>query len=240
MVVGQRALRGLDSHPLAERLQRVFQKIALRLPDEVQIDPSDLATGVSFSPPAGPPPDPEIFQQLTEAARNSRTVEMDYYKLSSDEMVSRTVEPYMLRSFGGEWYLAGYSHETGYVSLFHTSRIRDLEKTGDTFDREAADFDPEEYFGPNLGPGHGDEPCEVKVRFTGWAARYVNERRWHPDQEVTEEHDGSVVVAFPAGWLGEVAAWVLSFGEMAEVLEPPEFRERVRNRLERALSVYEG
>lgn len=239
MVIGERALRGMENHPLAEKLQRVFQKIALRLPEEVELDPATLATGVSFSPPAGPAPDPEVFRKLTEAARNCTRVEIDYYKLSADERVCRTVDPYMLRSFGGEWYLAAYSHETGYVSLFHASRIRELEKTGDSFDREAADFDPDEYFGPRLGPGHGEESTQVRVRFTGWAARYAAERRWHPDQVLEKEPGGSVTVSFPAGWLGEVASWVLSFGEMAEVLEPPELRNRVRDRLERAVAHYE-
>ena len=238
LVVGEQALRGLRNHPLATKLERVFQKIALRLPDEVQVDPHHLASGLSFSPPPVSPPDADLFTELACAARDGRTVEMTYYKLSADEEVERTVDPYALRSFDGEWYLAGHSHETGYVSLFHMSRIREAEQNGDFFNKDEIDFDADEYFGATLGPGHGEEDVPVRVRFHGWAARYVCEREWHPEQTVEEGEDGTVVVELPAGWLDEAASWVMSFGELAEVLEPDELREQACDRLEQALESY--
>ena len=40
------------------------------------------------------------------------------------------------------------------------------------------------------------------------------------------------------GDLTELATWVLGFGETVQVVEPPEFVERVTNELEEALANY--
>jgi predicted DNA-binding transcriptional regulator YafY len=153
-------------------------------------------------------------------------------------MVDRTVDPYELRSIRGEWYLVGPSRESGYVSLFNVGRIRGIEETGDTFNRDEIDFNADEYFEHSLGASHSKEGKKVKIRFTGWAARYISEREWHPTQKLEETEDGSVELTMKLGWLEEVCSWVLSFGPNAEALEPEELREMVAERLQTTLDIY--
>ena len=240
IVLAERALRGIKNADLAEKIRRVFQKIAIQLPDEVQLSPSELAQDVGFQPGHVAPPDPELFDALARALRDGRTVRVDYHKLGADETVERSLDPYLLRCIDGEWYLVAHSHETGYVSLFHTNRIKAWEETGETFDREAVDFDPDEYFEHSLGASHSTDAREVAIRFSGWPAHYVAEREWHPGQQTHWESDGSLVLRMELGWLQEVATWVMQFADHAEVLKPPELRQMVQQRLRRALRQYES
>ncbi len=238
VVLAERALRGMKNHPIAEEVKRVFNKITLQLPDEVEIDPAALASDVGFETDAVAPPNPEAFEIIAKALRENRTIEMEYYKLGADETVERTVDPYAMRCIRGEWYLIGYSHDSGYIPLFHVGRIRKIKPTKKKFDRDKIDFDVDEYFQHSLGAGKSPETAQVKIRFKGWAARYIAEREWHPDQKIKEYKGGRVVLTMTAGWLNEICMWALSFGSSAEVLEPESLRDMVKDRLSDTLEQY--
>ena len=66
---------------------------------------------------------------------------------------------------------------------------------------------------------------------------YIRERIWHPSQELEELPDGRVVLRLRAGGFYEIRSWVLSFGAAAEVLEPEELREAVREEMGTALEL---
>ncbi len=240
IILAERALRGIRNPELAEKLRRVFEKIAVQLPEEFELDPADLARDVGFQSAHVAPPEPELFDALAGALREGRTLRVEYHKLGADELVERKLDPYLLRCIGGEWYLVAYAHETGYVSLFHTNRVTEWEETGETFDRSATDFDPEEYFEHSLGASHSKEAVEVEIRFRGWPARYVAEREWHATQETSWEREGTLLLRMELGWLEEVATWVMQFGEHAEVLKPPKLRKMLQQRLRGALDIYDG
>ncbi|NLE66709.1 MAG: WYL domain-containing protein, partial [Lentisphaerae bacterium] len=68
----------------------------------------------------------------------------------------------------------------------------------------------------------------VRLRFEGPLARYVAERRWHSTQVLRPSPDGlRCDVALTVGHLGEVAAWVQSFGGACRVLAPAALRRLV-------------
>ncbi len=239
VVLAERALRGMHSHPIATKVQQVFNKIALQLPDEIEIDPGTLAGDVRFETEAVAPPNPEAFGVIAKALRENRTIEMTYYKLGADQTVERTVDPYAMRCIKGEWYLVGRSHGYDHVPIFHVGRIRDIKATDDKFDRDGIDFDADEYFKHSLGASQSPETVEVKIKFFGWAARYVAERTWHPNQKIRENKDGSVVLKMTVGWLDEVCMWIMGFGPSAKVMAPESLKDMVRERLKDTLAFYE-
>jgi proteasome accessory factor B len=51
--------------------------------------------------------------------------------------------------------------------------------------------------------------------------------------------DGSVIAQFELSSFEEVAAWILSWGPHAQVLQPAELRQRVVSALRGALAQYE-
>ena len=83
-----------------------------------------------------------------------------------------------------------------------------------------------------------EEPMDVVVRFTEDQAPYIRERTWHPSQEL-EGPGGRASGVAAAGWGGSTRSrvGVLSFGAAAEVLEPEELREAVREEMRAALGL---
>ncbi len=66
----------------------------------------------------------------------------------------------------------------------------------------------------------------------------VHERIWHPSQEIRDQPDGAVVFSMEVAINYEVLSWILGFGSKAEVLEPPELRDRINQELGRAMARY--
>jgi predicted DNA-binding transcriptional regulator YafY len=55
---------------------------------------------------------------------------------------------------------------------------------------------------------------------TGWAARYVAERIWSPDQKIEKKGKDTIRLTFKASSEPEVIGWLLSFGDEAKLVEP--------------------
>jgi predicted DNA-binding transcriptional regulator YafY len=95
------------------------------------------------------------------------------------------------------------------------------------------DFDGVAYLGSSFGvwtdPERPGFKQEVRIELSGYAARIVQERRWHPSQQVKPLNtSGSrVEVRFEVGRLEELVRWTLSWGGQAKVREPKELRDRV-------------
>ena len=80
----------------------------------------------------------------------------------------------------------------------------------------------------------------IRIRFRGFAARVVAERRWHPSQEVIPvKPDGSEIdLVLRLSALEDITRWILGYGSFAKVLEPQELRERVASELREASQQY--
>ena len=77
----------------------------------------------------------------------------------------------------------------------------------------------------------------VVVRFSPSIAALIREDR-APWMQVADQDDGSILVQFGVSTLEWVVGWVLSYGGVAKVLEPPELIERVHKAAQGALQQY--
>jgi len=83
-----------------------------------------------------------------------------------------------------------------------------------------------------------NEPFTVRIRFAPEAATFVGERRWSETQTVTVLPDGGVELIFSSTSRPEVKSWVLSFADAAELIEPADLREEIRDTLRKTLMAY--
>jgi predicted DNA-binding transcriptional regulator YafY len=81
----------------------------------------------------------------------------------------------------------------------------------------------------------------VEVEFDQYQARYARERVFHPTQRRTELRDGRLRLTFEIteAALEQVARWLMQYGEHASALRPPSLRSIMRERLQRAASLYD-
>ena len=219
-------------------IQRVKERLLELLPKGLRDGIENLDPHVDMTP--GPAADysgkMELFRTLNQAMRESRQVVIDYYCFYRDDSDQRTVDPYHMAYKDGFWYLVGFCHLRGEKRLFRVDRIRHLQLAAERFEP------PEEPlgdagFGAAWGMEMGEE-FQFQVRFWGDSARYVRETQFHPSQELQEEPEGAVVFTAKATGLKSVSRWVLQFGGEAEVLGPPELRERVVEAMGKGLERY--
>tara|TARA_B100001765_G_C19357921_1_gene273395 strand:- start:309 stop:686 length:378 start_codon:yes stop_codon:yes gene_type:complete len=110
---------------------------------------------------------------------------------------------------------------------FRLDRIREARITGQSFARDA-DFDLARFSALAFGSFHSDaEYGPVVWRFTPEAAPVARQFVFHPEQEMSEESDGSLTVRFNASGHMEMAWYLYQWGNQVEVLTPDALREMV-------------
>ena len=84
----------------------------------------------------------------------------------------------------------------------------------------------------------GGRPVRAVVRFAPEAATFVAERVWSQGQKIAEEADGGLRLELSVRSEPELLAWVLSFGEHAELVSPKRLRLEPRGRTRKMLELY--
>ncbi|MCC5952871.1 MAG: WYL domain-containing protein [Acidimicrobiia bacterium] len=148
--------------------------------------------------------------------------------------VDRVVEPWGVVFKRGRWYLIGFDQVRGAQRCFRLDRIEtdQLDTVGDpgAFDRPR---------GLDLAAQVPDDPLtmgdnDVQVARLAVAARIVELLPGQPASTVADDDvraDGRPVVEVDVGLVPAFVSWVLGWGELVEVLDPPELRAAVVDRL---------
>jgi hypothetical protein len=80
--------------------------------------------------------------------------------------------------------------------------------------------------------------ARVKVKFGPDSTHLAREKVWYPDQQLTSQEDGSVVLSFEAPIDERVVSWILGFGAHVVVLEPASLKKRIIEEFQGALRKY--
>jgi len=163
-----------------------------------------------------------VLTDLRRALLLQNRVTLGYRTPSRKRPARYTVDPYTLVYYKGGLYLLGYAHNRLAIRTFAVERITELAIGTERFEIPP-DYQPEERFRGAFGIVD-EEPFAVRVRFTPAIAHAIVERSWHRSQQLQKLPDGSVELSFSAGGRMEILSWVLSYGGMAELLEPAELR----------------
>jgi proteasome accessory factor B len=215
---------------LAEEMARVFAKIATLVEGDLSFRWSDLDEAFSRKVPRIDAKHATTFGRLAQAVLGRREVSFRYRKLGAATAESRRLRPYHLGEIEGGWYVIGHDLARGALRTFALPRITALKLERASFERPAS-FDGKRYLLRSFGiwGGGEDEPLRlVRVELRDYAAGIVQERRWHPTQEVRPLNAAGTRVRFEVGRLEDLVRWVLGWGCKAKVLEPAELRAAVR------------
>ena len=103
--------------------------------------------------------------------------------------------------------------------------------TGVPFNRPP-DFDIQQHLKDASGVFVGDRKYTVRVKFDAWAAELIQEKNWHPAQEITQHKDGSITFQVELADLFEIERWILGWGSHAKVLSPAKLKKSIRKHAE--------
>ena len=85
-----------------------------------------------------------------------------------------------------------------------------------------------------------DPPRKFRIRIDPERARWACEKPFHPRQQVRRQPDGGVILEIDRAWEDELIPQLLGLGEMAEVLEPADVRDRIADTARRMAARYAG
>lgn len=224
--------------PYEKPLRDSIQRLTSILPDKVQVSISELSSHFSVRAGATSKTPPETLIDLQQAIQDRHPVDMVYFTAQRGQEMQRVVYPYHLFNMHGEWYLIAYDTFRQGVRQFALPRIRSWQVlTSESFEIDPA-FSPEYYFGQSFQSEHGEELVEVTLQFDAYQARYIRERTWHSSQQIEEQTDGSLVMRFITGAIGEVQRWIMSYGSHVRVIAPESLAQAIISEFRASLEKY--
>lgn len=189
-------------------------------------------------------PHQETIRILIDAMNAKKICRITYQAIMQKKAKTYHVKPLKIFSYRDAMYLhARLGREPGktyrepdFDPLLAIHRLKNVEMTDRGYEYPA-DYKFEDVFDKNFG-FMKDDCFEVEVEFTGWAAQYVAERTWSPDQKITIIDDDKIRLILSASSDVELIAWILSFGEEARVIEPGWMVEEVAKKTKLMTGIY--
>ncbi len=237
LLVAEKALQQYRGTSFEKPLLSALKKLQSAMPDTFSLNFAEWDRTISFRTSAEPIVNLEVMDALARATAGHRQLELSYRKPGTPKPEARVVDPYHLANINGEWFLFAYDQLRKDIRTFVPARIVAVKETGKTFARPAK-FSLEARLKDSFGVHSGVGEYRVVVRFTGFAADYVREKRWHASQELREQKDGGVELRLKLSSLVEVKRWLLGWGGEATVIEPRELVEEVKSASRATLANY--
>jgi len=216
----------------AQRLRVLRDRLLAAMPPSqarrTEADAEALLEAQGFATRPGPRvmPDIHTLGVLTEALRAPFTVELSY--TTADGITSdRLLEPYGMLLGIRRYLVARPVRGDGRMRRFRLDRVRKARIAGHSFARDP-EFDLAHFSARAFGSFHSEaEYGPVVWRFSPGAAAVARQFVFHPEQEMIDEPDGSLIVRFTASGHMEMAWHLYQWGDQVEVLAPDALRDMV-------------
>jgi predicted DNA-binding transcriptional regulator YafY len=231
LLVMGRAIASLPGLAEADSLHRALGKLEGVLGPDEAAAAADLATRVAVEL-EGTGAEP-LLADLRDAIAGRHRLRMTYYSLGRDKVTERTVDPYVVFSTLGNWYLSAGDDLSGETRVFRVDRIKEMTPTGGTFDIPDG-FDAARVASAGL---FVPSPRDIDVSLDlGPAAGWVLEVTPHDHAEPRD--DGWTRMALRTPHLEWLERLVLRLGDDVHVIAPEALAERVKSAARRALERY--
>ncbi len=221
--------------PLEGYAHEAIHALLSVFPEETRTYLCNLTDRICIAPGAGVG-DAEITFNLYRAVSECRSVRIKYQALSTRQEEIHDVDPYGIYiKDRASSYMVGYSYGTYQaIRRFKICRIQELEFRGLCF-TYPKDFSIRKEMAH--GFWSGDREYRVLIRFAPSIVQLVKERE--PAERIEVQPDGSAYVRKTVRNLKEVLWDILRYEANAEVLEPEELREMIKESLSKMRRVYE-
>lgn len=189
---------GGGSDALARAVDKLSHSLLPDEPDLLTVDLDD--TG------------PRFTQMLTEAASRGEVVEIVYTTLSRNDTSTRHIEPWVVFTSLGNWYVSGWCRRAVAERVFRIDRIREARLTGEHFTPPEQPPPPEVRYVPDVD----DVSCVIELDPpAAWVTEYY-------PVSVRSRDDKSTVIEFSASDASVAAGLLLRLGGDARLLEGEE------------------
>ena len=227
---GKRAIEVLNSaiHKITSDLPKRTNEILGQIAPQIEV-PHQQVSQIDEAQPHK--------EQLYDAIRERRKVNIRYNSFSSGKQEQHRISPYAVLFRKHAWYVIGHTERSNQILTFRINRIHSISLSHSPY-KIPADFSVQKYMEKSWDFRLGPE-THVVIEFEPRIAPLIREVQWHSTQKIYENADGGLrFEATVAGWQ-EVGWWVLTWGQEAEVIQPKELRRWVADTARKMVRVYQ-
>jgi predicted DNA-binding transcriptional regulator YafY len=215
--------------PIRQRIDRILKQAH---PAGTDIDQRiRLITAAARSPG-------HHFLELADATLAKRPLHIRYRSRGRDRSIERDISPQRLTRYRDNWYLEAWCHLRENLRLFAIERIEPLGAAAVDFQAVSCER-LDQTFDQSYGIFTGPARHTAILAFTPERARWIEQERWHPEQQGQWRTDGRYELRLPYSDPTELILDILRYGPDVEVIGPPELRRSVTERLREAIAIYQ-
>ncbi|MCO6454021.1 MAG: transcriptional regulator [Pirellulaceae bacterium] len=183
-----------------------------------------------------------ILKTINRAILEHRVVEIHYHSLGKP-VAQRLIEPYAVVFYHSSLYIVAALHDSSSdesrMRHWKLDRFQKATALDQWFKPDPA-FDVERHLGQSVGIFASQRPKNFKIRISSYAAPWVVEDPWHPQQQIERQPDGSIVLSVQAAHELEIIPRVLALGAEAELLAPESCRKTLAGIIGKLAEIYGG
>ena len=178
------------------------------------------------------------FTPLFNAIVDKQPLKLSYQSFKQDREEAIIVHPYYLKQYNKRWFLIAWNDKENFMANFAFDRIKRIENANVPY--EPTDVNWLDYFDEMIGVSKDSraEPQLVKLWVSPQSWPYIKTKPLHGSQRVLNVDEKGAIITIEVYLNFELQQQLLSFGEGVIVLEPKELRDRIKERITWALSLY--
>lgn len=217
-------LKGLDSVSGTKKYSRLIDKLSVKNRSVYSSTDHILVNLASYYKGSLAPK----IEMIQTAIDESRLISFQYYANSGES--KRVLEPYLIVFQWTSWYVWGYCRQKEDMRLFKLNRLWNLTVEDNVFlPRTLPEYDCDI---ENVFPDH----YQVHALFHPSA-------KWRLIEEYgidcyTVADDGRLSFRFGFASKENLVSWILSFGNLAEVIEPVPIRDEIYSIVKKMYTAY--
>jgi predicted DNA-binding transcriptional regulator YafY len=184
-----------------------------------------------------------MLKTINRAILEHRVLEIEYQRLGQSVATMRRVEPYGVAFYHSSLYVVADTCDAPEKEspVRHLKLDRFKKATAlDQWFKPREEFDLEQHLQQSMGMFAGKETKKFKIKISAYAAPWVEEDPWHPEQEVKRHADGSITLTVKASHDLEVIPRILALGTEAELLSPVASRRLIAETIRDMRKSYEN
>lgn len=169
---------------------------------------------------------PDVLEILFESIAEKLQILVLYQSLEAESPVERVLEPVGMFHENNRWYILGYCHLRKEYRQFRTDRIQDIKRTHNPFQLQHKELD---FY---LNKETQSEKVKIRILIDKQVARYLESDKRHYGFISEESIGNNVEMTFEANYiLNGFARWYMMFGDYAQILEPEDLKQKVKELL---------
>ncbi len=171
---------------------------------------------------------------------NKQVIEIDFLR-EFESVETYIIHPYHLRRYNGRWFLFGWNPEKQHIYNISFERVKGFRERLDLVFEDAKSHGIQfggdnDYYKDVVGVTKYDDKPVIKIyiRFSNKTFHYVKTKPIHPSQKIYDQN--TVTIDVSPNY--ELDSQILSFGDNAEVVGPPEYRDHIKEKVKNLVEKY--